>query len=232
MMTLDILIPSYQGERYLPLCLTALAQSTHRNFRVYVSVEGGLKNLDFVRELGESLRLAVEIVVDNERIGLASNRRKLLATGDAALMLWLDDDVLVAEDSLARLVAAAQCLGKDCCMITGVASNFHGYPRVACGLGLTLSARRFWLGDEALDHDFGFNTGEDWLWTSRVVFKTGLPVRFVPVVNHHIGEHRRRKRYARQWDPSMFSRYTSPEFYQQNRDELDLSSPVYNYLDY
>jgi glycosyltransferase involved in cell wall biosynthesis len=229
---IDILIPSYRGERYLPLCLTALARSSFRSFKVYVAIEGSFQNLDFVYHLVRSLSLPVEFVNTGARIGLAKNRRRLLRMGESNLILWLDDDVLVGEDALHELMKPVSDLGENYSIITGVGSNLYGCPKVACGLGLTLCDRRLLVGDKVLCHEFNLYTGEDWLWTARIVYKTGLPVEFVPVAIHHVGESRRRKRYTRQWDSSMFVTYTSTQFYEEHKEELKLSYPVYNYLDY
>jgi len=230
--SIDILIPSFRGERYLPLCLTSLARSAFRNFKVYVAVEGVFQELDFVYHLVQSLDLPVETNVEETRLGLAANRRRLLDMGESDLVLWLDDDVLVSEDSIDRLLEPIEGLGRDFSIITGVGSNLYGFPKVACGLGLTLCKRSILVEDEVLQHDFGLNTGEDWLWTARIVYKTGLPVKFVPVSIYHLGENRRRKRYTREWDSSMFATYTSRDFYEENKYELELSYPVYNYIDY
>lgn len=230
--SLDILIPSFHGDRYLPACLTALAQSTFRQFVVRLAPEGPWGNRAFVEELVRSLGLSVVIEHSEEHIGLARNRARLLRASTADLVLWLDDDVLVSPDSIQRLLASGCELGSKCSLVTGVGSTLFGHPTVTCGLGFTLCPRALLIDDDVLMHDFGLNTGEDCLWTARIVYKTGLPVRFVPVALHHIGECRRRKRYGVQWDGAVVARYTSREFFQANLDELTHSYPVYNYLDY
>lgn len=229
---IDILIPSFCGERYLPLCLIALSQSSYKNFKIYISVDGSLKNHNYITGLIEYLDLQVTISISNNRLGLAGNRLRLLEMGESNHILWLDDDVLVSENSLEHLVKHLGGLGKKFSIITGVGSNIMGYPKVACGLGLTLIDRNQLCNDPALNHEFGFNTGEDWLWTARIVYKTGLPISFVPVSIFHLGEYRKRKRYSRQWNSSMFSIYTSEAFFMENKEELELSFPIYNYMDY
>jgi glycosyltransferase involved in cell wall biosynthesis len=230
--SLEVLIPSFRGDKYLPLCLTAIAQSTFRKFVVRLGPEGPWGNRPFVEGLIDSLDLPVIIDHSHERVGLARNRIRLLKSSDAKLTLWVDDDVLVSPDSIERLIAVAGGLGSDFSVLTGVGSNLAGHPTVTCGLGFTLCSRSILLDDEVLAHDFGLNTGEDCLWTARIAYKTGLPVKFVPSFLHHIGEGRRRKRYGVQWDDALLARYTSDEFYQTNLDELRYSYPVYNYMDY
>lgn len=230
--SLEILIPSFRGDKYLPLCLTAIAQSTFRKFVVRLGPEGPWGNRNFVEKVIDSLKLPVTIDHSQERMGLAQNRIRLLKSSTAEMVLWLDDDVLVSPDSIERLIANVSQLGSTFSILTGVGSNLAGHPTVTCGLGFTLCSRSILIGDEALEHDFGFNTGEDCLWTARIVYKTGLPIQFVPSFLHHIGEGRRRKRYGVQWDDSILTHYTSEEFYHKNLDELKYSYPMYNYMDY
>lgn len=227
-----VLIPSFAGDKYLPLCLMALAQSTIRPQRIVIGPEGEWYCRPSVEDLGRYLGLHLEIRHSETRLGLARNRARLLGDSDSDLVLWIDDDVLVSADSIERLMALAPELGTTCSILTGVASNLFGHPTVTCGLGFTMFSRANLLDDPVLAHDFGLNTGEDCLWTARIAYKTGLPVRFVPSRLHHLGEVRRRKRYGVQWNGEIVARYTSRQFYDSHREELDYSHPVYNYLDY
>lgn len=227
----DILIPSFDGDKYLPLCLTALARSTVRPRRVVIGPEGAW-NGDRIVDLARYLGLDIDIHHSSTRLGLAKNRARLLRESGSDLVLWLDDDVLVSPDSIERLTALVMELGRTCSVLTSVGSNLFGHPTVTCALGFTMFSRSLLRDDPVLAHDFGLNTGEDCLWTARIAYKTGLPVRFVPVRLHHIGEVRRRKRYGVQWHGGIVARYTSQEFYEANREELDYTHPVYNYLDY
>jgi len=210
----------------------ALSQSSYKNFRIYISVDGALKNHSHITGLIEYLNLQATISISDNRLGLSKNRLRLLEMGETDHILWLDDDVLVSENSIEHLVEHLVDLGKKFSIITGVGSNIMGYPKVACGLGLTLIDRNQLRNDPALNHHFGFNTGEDWLWTARIVYKTGLPISFVPVSIFHLGEYRKRKRYTRQWNSAMFPIYTSEDFFKENKEELELSFPIYNYMDY
>ena len=229
---IDILIPSYKGERYLPLCLLALVQSNYKKYKIYISIDGTIDNFDYIQSLIKSFKIPAVLYTNENRLGLAENRKLLLKVAKSDYILWLDDDVLVAEDTLEKIVTPIEKIGNECSIITGVGSNILGLPKVACGLGLTLFDRRTLVNDKVLFHDFGYNTGEDWLWTARVVYKSGLPIKFVPTAMHHIGENRRKKRYSRKWDSTMFNAFTDNEFYDENKEELELSYPVYNYIDY
>lgn len=230
--TFEILIPTFNGERYLALCLLALSRSTTRDFSVRIGPEGTWKGGAELEAFCERLALPVVISQAHERIGLAANRARLLGESRSDYVLWLDDDVLVSPDSIAKLLSHSGTLGARNCLLTGVGSNLFGHPTVTCGLGFTLFRRDLLIGDPVLDHPFGINTGEDCLWTARIAYKSGLPVGFVPTQLHHIGENRRRKRYGVHWDGSIVRLYTSAEFYDSNREELDYSHPVYNYMDY
>lgn len=230
--SVDILIPSYRGERYLPHCLLSLSNSTFKDFRVIVSIEGEMPVIERTEAFTETLGIEARFLEPTSRLGLAGNRRRLLEASAADLTLWLDDDVLVSESALARLLNAAPRLGQDCCILTGVASNLLGCPRVACALGFTLATREMWRSCSSLDHDFGTATGEDWLWTSTLACETSKFVGLVPVALHHIGEHRRRKRYTRTWNADVFKTTLGRDFYREHQEELELSYPVYNYIDF
>ena len=228
----DILIPSYKGDKYLPLCLTSLAMSNFSKYEAYISIEGEFQNIKYIKTLINTFELPVKIAHTNQRVGLAGNRKRLLTMGKSDLILWLDDDVLISNDTLEMIVLLIKQLGREFSILTGVGSNFYGFPKVVCGLGFTLFDRRYLIDDEVLSHNFGLNTGEDWLWTARIAFKTGLPIKFIPLNIYHLGENRCRKRYSRQWDSKLFIKYTSPQFYNKNRFEIEFSYPVYNYIDF
>jgi hypothetical protein len=228
---IEILIPSFKGEKYLPLCLMAIAQGTARDFVIRLGPEGPWNNRELIERLIAWLGLRAIIDYSEEHIGLARNRSRLLSSSSAELVLWVDDDVLVSPDSIQRLIQDVNKLGSEFSILTGVGSNL-GHPTVTCGLGFTLCQRTTLENDIVLTHDFGLNTGEDCLWTARIVYKTGLPIGFVPSLLHHIGEGRRRKRYGVRWNDEVLPRYTSEEFFLSNLDELRYSYPVYNYMDY
>jgi hypothetical protein len=228
----DVLIPTFDGEKYLPHCLIAIAQSSIHPQRILIGSEGRLNDRRSIEDFGRYLGLTLEIHHSEMRLGLARNRARLLSESGADVVLWLDDDVLVSPDSIGCLTGLVPELGKTCSVLTSVGSNLFGHPTVSCGFGFTMFSRNILRDDPVLSHDFGLNTGEDCLWTARIVYKTGLPVRFVPTRLHHIGEVRRRKRYGVHWDGEVVARYTSSDFYNANREELDYSHPVYNYLDY
>ena len=230
--SIDVLIPSFRGERYLPLCLLALGQSTFRDVTIRLGPEGPWDSGPLVKKLCRALSLSIVVDHSPNRLGLAQNRIRLLRASSSDLILWLDDDVLVSPDSIGRLLDHRDELGVNCSVLTGVGSNLFGHPTVTCALGFTLFRRTLLLNDPVLEHDFGLNTGEDCLWTAKLAYKTGLPIRFVPTRLHHIGESRRRKRYGVQWNGGIIAPYTSLEFYETNREELDYSHPVYNYVDY
>jgi len=150
--TFEILIPTFNGERYLALCLLALSRSTTRDFSVRIGPEGTWKGGAELEAFCERLALPVVISQAHERIGLAANRARLLGESRSDYVLWLDDDVLVSPDSIAKLLSHSGTLGARNCLLTGVGSNLFGHPTVTCGLGFTLFRRDLLIGDPVLDH--------------------------------------------------------------------------------
>src|SRR5687767_6065733 len=117
---LDVLIPSFAGDKYLPLCLMALAQSTIHPRRVVIGPEGDWYGRRAIENLGHYLGLDIEIRHSELRLGLAKNRARLLRESESDLVLWLDDDVLVSADSIERLTTLAPELGTTCSVLTSV----------------------------------------------------------------------------------------------------------------
>src|ERR1039458_9572864 len=121
--SVDILVPSYRGEKYLPLCLACLGQSSWRHFQVHVSIDGPCANRDQIEDLARYYNLPVTLEVTGSHVGLAENRRRLLRPCTSKTILWIDDDVLVSPDTLERLLQFAPLLGSEACAVTGVASK-------------------------------------------------------------------------------------------------------------
>jgi GT2 family glycosyltransferase len=109
---LDVLIPSCGRPAALAVLLTSLAAQTAGRLRVVVSDQGddggdprpGARELVAVRRLLEARGHTVELHRHLPRRGVAENRQFLLEQARAPRVLFLDDDVILEPDLLARLV--------------------------------------------------------------------------------------------------------------------------------
>ena len=109
----DVLIPTYRRATSLAVTLAGLAAQSHRPLRVVVSDQTEEEPLpsrgpevDAVVRVMTSRGIEVERHRHLPRRGMAEHRESLLARARARFALFLDDDVLVEPDLVARLVGA------------------------------------------------------------------------------------------------------------------------------
>jgi GT2 family glycosyltransferase len=109
---LDVLIPTCGRPAALAVLLTSLAAQTIGRLRVVISEQGdggdgrraGARELLAVRRVLEARGHAVELHRHLPRRGVAENRHFLLEQARADRVLFLDDDVILEPDLIARLM--------------------------------------------------------------------------------------------------------------------------------
>lgn len=127
---LDVLIPTCQRPDALAVTLAGLAGQTARGFRVVVSdqtPDGDPTRAPAVAAVLELLRMRGHSVVTGQHLpalGIAEHRAHLLAQATAPQVLFLDDDVWLEPDVIARLMAARAALG---CGFVGAAPQGAAY---------------------------------------------------------------------------------------------------------
>jgi GT2 family glycosyltransferase len=107
--SVDVLVPTFGRPAALAVTLAALAAQTHRRLRVVVSSQDHAAFPDEVLAVAGILRAqgrVVELAHHLPRRGLAEHRQSLLDRSTAPYALFLDDDVVLEADLVARLVAA------------------------------------------------------------------------------------------------------------------------------
>lgn len=123
----DVLIPTCNRACALAVTLAALHAQSFRNFRVIVSDQSEQYSTFEQPEVKAVLRVlkaggrAVVTVRHLPRRGLAEHRAFLLSQVTAPYCLFLDDDVLLDPDTIARLY---QAIGEQGCGFVG--SALHG----------------------------------------------------------------------------------------------------------
>ena len=121
--TIDILIPTCSRPAALSVTLTSLIAQTHRDFRIVISDQSDVDVLSH-GELTAVLRVLrahgheVELLRHLPRRGLAEQRQYLLDRATAPYALFLDDDVILESDVVARMLYAMQ---QQCCGFVGSA---------------------------------------------------------------------------------------------------------------
>lgn len=109
---LDVLVPSFERPAALAVTLAGLAAQSLDRFRVVVSdqsrasaaIESG--EVRAVARVLEARGCPVELLAHLPRRGLAEQRAFLLSRSRAPYALFLDDDLLLEPDVLARMLAA------------------------------------------------------------------------------------------------------------------------------
>nr|WP_281412919.1 glycosyltransferase family 2 protein [Geobacter grbiciae] len=155
----SVIVLTWNGKRYLPGCLGALAVQTFRDFEV-ILVDNGSEDGSgqYVREAFPWVRL-VELP---ENLGFAEGNNRGLATAQGKLIVTLNNDTLAEPDFLAELVGAAERY-PDAGMIAALLVNFYDPARIdAAGIAPGFDGLGYCLGH-------GEPVGAPWD-TSREVF--------------------------------------------------------------
>ncbi|MFQ4144943.1 glycosyltransferase family 2 protein, partial [Chlorogloeopsis sp. ULAP02] len=111
-MTVDILIPTYNRPTALAVTLTSLIAQTYRGFRVIISDQTEDSNPAESGEVQAVLRVLrahghnVEVHKHLPRQGIAEQRQFLLEQATAPYVLFLDDDLILEPYVVERMLAA------------------------------------------------------------------------------------------------------------------------------
>ena len=124
---IDVLIPTCQRACALAVTLTALSAQGWRDFRIIISDQSDAPGAYASAEVAALLRYlaasGIEVMPLRHlpRLGMAEQRAFLLSRCEAPYCLFLDDDVIVESDLLARLYGAMR---EQRCGLVG--SALHG----------------------------------------------------------------------------------------------------------
>lgn len=114
MTRVDVLVPTCQRPAALAVTLTSLLGQTHTDLRVVVSDQSREPSVECSPELAAVLRVfdvqarPVEMHRHLPRRGMAEQRQFLLDQATARYALFLDDDVVLEPDVVARLLELIQ----------------------------------------------------------------------------------------------------------------------------
>lgn len=125
---IDVLIPTFDRPVALAVTLASLVGQTHRDFRVVISDQSDEQASARSHELQAVLRVlrtrghAVEVHHHLPRRGLAEQRDFLLAQVRAPYALFLDDDLILEPEVIARMrgAIAEEGCGFVGCAVTGL----------------------------------------------------------------------------------------------------------------
>jgi GT2 family glycosyltransferase len=129
---IDVLIPTCQRACALAVTLTALSAQTLREFRIVVSDQSNGPGAFASAEVAALQRYlavsGIELVALRHlpRLGMAEQRAFLLSRAEAPYCLFLDDDVIIESDLLARLY---RTMREQQCGLVG--SALHGLSHLS-----------------------------------------------------------------------------------------------------
>ena len=114
--TIDILMPVFQGEKFLPDQLASLEAQTYDNFRLLIRDDGSTDNsAEIVRAFADKSSLDVVLLPGESRLGVVESVNRLIEASRAAYLMFADqDDIWLPEKiaaSLERMKQAQQQLG-------------------------------------------------------------------------------------------------------------------------
>ncbi len=102
----------YNGETYLPYCLTGLVNQTERDFFLLIidnnSRDNSLKAIDEFLHLHPQLQRHTRIVHNNKNMGFTRAHNQALQWTSSDYVMFLNQDVVLHQDYLARLVTCLQ----------------------------------------------------------------------------------------------------------------------------
>ncbi len=110
----DVLIPTFNRAASLGISLTSLAFQTFPKLNVIISDQSPLNTVNNSDEIKGIVRLLinkghrVNIFRNIPRQGLAQNRQFLLDKSEAPYVLFMDDDIVIEEDLIERLMATIE----------------------------------------------------------------------------------------------------------------------------
>lgn len=104
----DILLATYNGERYLPELLKSLLNQSYRNMRVLIRDDGSKDGTpDVIRDYAERFPDILEVIEDQRgNLGVTNNMFCLLGYSDADYVMFCDQDDLWMSDKVETLVRA------------------------------------------------------------------------------------------------------------------------------
>ena len=89
----DILLPTYNGERYIQAQITSLLEQTHLNIRIYIRDDGSTDGTaSIVENLSRKDSRIIILKEDNANLGLVGNINYLLSKSKADYIMYCDQD--------------------------------------------------------------------------------------------------------------------------------------------
>ena len=124
MFILSVIIPVYNGEKYLPQCLEAIECQTTENVQIIFADDGSLDgSMRILRDYERRSRHSVQILQTGGRRGAGAARNTGLSAAAGKYIMFLDQDDLISDGYFSRMLALAESTGAD--------AVFTGYEMIS-----------------------------------------------------------------------------------------------------
>lgn len=101
---ISIIIANYNGELYLPTCLTSLLKTSYPDFEVLVIDDGSTdKSVQIVEQFGKKDK-RISFICNKKNIGAAASRNRAVTKAKGGLLVFLDNDTEVDPAWLKEIV--------------------------------------------------------------------------------------------------------------------------------
>ena len=121
--TVSVIIPIYNVEKYLRVCVDSVLEQTYRDLKIILVDDGSTDSCGRICEefAGKDSRIQV---IHKENGGLSDARNAGLALADGAFILYLDSDDYLVTDAVEKLMKIQEKSGAD--IVFG--NFFYTYP--------------------------------------------------------------------------------------------------------
>lgn len=117
MVKIAVIVPVYNGGRFLPEFLSCLERQTIKDFEVYFTDDASTDHTAVLLQEAVRENSAFHYIRNDKRCGAAFSRNRGIESSRSEYVLCLDADDLIADDLLEQLVEAADLFHADLVML-------------------------------------------------------------------------------------------------------------------
>lgn len=100
----SLIIPNFNGEKYLSVCLSSILKSSYKNFEILIIDDGSTDKSVRVIKSFQKKDKRVELIKNSINIGAAASRNKAVRKAKGEIVVFLDNDTEVKKDFLSQLI--------------------------------------------------------------------------------------------------------------------------------
>jgi len=101
---ISIIVPNFNGEKYIEPCLTSVLKSQYPNFELLVVDDGSTDSSVKIINRFKNTDKRVTLVLNSKNVGLTKSRNKAIKMAKGDIVIFLDNDTQVKKDWMEHLV--------------------------------------------------------------------------------------------------------------------------------